>query len=107
MKASYWQRGESLDYVNKTDNKIENGEVVILGNRIGVSGDDISPGESGTMHVTGVFAFEKADKEEMTLGTEVYFSDAGITATAGNTKVGYVAADSPAESSKVYVKINA
>ncbi|MBO5145017.1 MAG: DUF2190 family protein [Lachnospiraceae bacterium] len=107
MKAAYWQKGEALDYVNNTKKKIENGEVVILGNRIGIAGDDMQPGSAGVMHVTGVFSFDKDGQEAITLGTDVYLSDAGITATAGGVKAGYAAADSPAESSKVYVKINA
>ena len=51
------------------------------------------------------------------MGTEVYFTDAGITASAttpgeeeepgtDNVPAGYAAADSPADSTKIYVKIN-
>ena len=116
MKASYWQRGESLDYINPTEDKIEAGEVIALGDRIGVAGTDIRPGALGTVHVMGVYEFPKKDKAEMTVGTEVYFTEDGITseATSGegttatnNIVVGFVAAPSPDESTKVYVKINA
>ena len=34
MKATYWQRGETLDYT--PEKAVENGEVVSLGTRIGV-----------------------------------------------------------------------
>lgn len=126
MKASYWQRGESLDYINPTEEKIEAGEVIALGDRIGIAGTDIRPGALGTVHVMGVYEFPKKDKAEMTVGMEVYITEGGITSeatsgeagsgegTSDTTKTvtnsivaGFVAAPSPAESTKVYVKINA
>ena len=45
MKATYWQRGETLDYT--PENAVGNGEVVSLGTRIGVAGGDIKAGELG------------------------------------------------------------
>lgn len=116
MKASYWQRGESLDYINPTEDKIEVGEAIALGDRIGIAGTDIRPGGLGTVHVMGVYEFPKKDKAEMAVGTEVYFTEEGITSEAAsgegvsatnNIVAGFVAALSPAESTKVYVKINA
>lgn len=117
MKASYWQRGEALDYVNAAETKIEAGTVLTIGKRIGIAGTDINPGELGSVHVSGVYEFDKADKTEIKMGTEVYFTDAGITASAttpgeeekpgtDNVPAGYAAADSPADSTKIYVKIN-
>lgn len=54
MKATYYQRGETLDYF-PTEN-VENGAVVSLGTRIGVAAAPISAGEQGAVHVVGVFA---------------------------------------------------
>lgn len=107
MKATYWQKGEALDYVNSTEEKIEHGDVVKLGKRIGVAGDDIPPGASGAVHVTGVFAFKRADAEDIAMGEEVYLTEEGITAQAEgeNVKAGYIAA--PSKGDTVYVKINA
>ena len=45
MKATYYQRGETLDYF-PTEN-VENGAVVSLGTRIGVAAAPISAGEIG------------------------------------------------------------
>ena len=42
MKASYWQRGEALDYVNAAETKIEAGTVLTIGKRIGIAGTDIN-----------------------------------------------------------------
>ena len=42
-KAAYWQRGESLDYINNTDITIEANTIVTLVGRIGIAGTDIKP----------------------------------------------------------------
>lgn len=116
MKAAYHQKGESLDYINQTDAKIEAGEVVTLGGRIGIAGTDINAGELGSVHVEGVYAFTKKDKAELAMGTDVYLAQDGITteASAGtgdkavqHVKAGFVVAYSPASSTEVFVKINA
>lgn len=111
MKGTYWQKGEALDYLNSTDAKIEHGDVVTFGKRIGVAGDNILPGETGTLHVAGVYGFKRADTDDIAMGTEVYLTDEGITAQAQkedkteNTRAGFVAA--PSKGDTVYVKINA
>lgn len=109
MKGSYWQRGEALDYKNGTENKIENGQVIAIGSRIGVAGDDIQPGATGTVHMCGVFRFDKADTTEIAMGTEMYWTDNGMSkdAAEGAVKAGYAAEPATAESKTVYVKINA
>ena len=44
-KAAYWQRGEAIDYVNKTEETIEAGTVMTLGKHIGIAAEDILPGK--------------------------------------------------------------
>lgn len=116
MKAAYWQRGEALDYMNTATKKIEAGDVLTLGNRIGVAGTDIEPGALGSVHVTGVYEFTKKDTAELTMGMTVYLAADGITASAAegdgddmvhHVQAGFVAATSPAKTTKVHVKINA
>lgn len=58
MNARYWQKGETLDYT-ATEKAVTNGQVVSLGGRIGVAGNDIAKGETGALHVTGVFIMER------------------------------------------------
>lgn len=60
MTAKYWQKGEVLDY--KASAAVKNGEVVSLGTRIGVAGEDIAAGETGHLHVVGVFEMEKGHR---------------------------------------------
>lgn len=109
MKALYWQRGEALDYINRTDNKIEANTVMVIGDRIGIAGTDIPAGQVGSVHVSGVFEMDKADDAEIPIGKTVYLSDAGITATAAEgstTLAGFAAVTASADAKKVFVKIN-
>ena len=62
-KAAYWQRGEAIDFKKETGSKIEANTVITLGARIGIAGTDIIPGEVGTLHITGVFRMEKAQRK--------------------------------------------
>ena len=74
MIAKYWQRGEALDYT-AADAAVANGQVVSLGNRIGVAGDDIPEGETGTLHVMGVFEMEKDTTVSVTMGASLYYDE--------------------------------
>ncbi len=105
-KASYWQRGESLDYKNATETTIEANTVVKLAERIGIAGTDILPGAVGDLHMSGVFEFEKTSANAIPMGTSVYFDGTGITETAdANTPAGFAAADAAAEDKAILVKI--
>lgn len=105
-KAAFWQRGEALDYKNKTASVIEENTVVAINTRIGITGTYINPGETGSLHVTGVFEIPKASNEAITMGTAVYFDGTVITATVGtNTPAGYAAADAGATDTVVLVKL--
>ena len=66
MNARYWQRGETLDYT--AEEAVANGQVVSLGNRIGVAGNDIAEGATGALHVTGVYIMDKKASEKITMG---------------------------------------
>ena len=109
MKAAYWQRGEALDYKNTGTEKIEANTVIVLGSRIGVAGMEISPGETGTLHVTGVYSMQKGG-EEIAAGADVYFSesDGDITTNSdGNNNAGDSCEAASAADTAVLVKINA
>lgn len=107
MKATYWQRGETLDYTNTTGSIIEANTIIEIGtSRIGVAGTQINPNETGSLHVTGVFEIDKVAAEAITMGTAVYFTGTAITATAlDNTPAGYAAADAVADDATILVKL--
>lgn len=117
MTAKYWQKGEVLDY--KASAAVKNGEVVSLGTRIGVAGEDIAAGETGHLHVVGVFEMEKATGA-MTMGAAVYYDEAAkkITTVAStvastgessskvnNIPAGYAAAPAASADETALVKL--
>ena len=107
MNARYWQKGETLDYT-ATEKAVTNGQVVSLGGRIGVAGNDIAKGETGALHVTGVFIMEKAASVTVAMGAAHYFGESGekiTTVAAGNVPAGYAAADAEASDATVLVNI--
>lgn len=103
-KATYWQRGESLDYVNSGETVIAANTIVALGTRIGVIGTDINPGERGSIHVTGVYEIAKTGGE-IAMGAAVYFDGTGISTTTSGTPAGYAAANAAADDAVVLVKL--
>ncbi len=105
MKAVYWQRGESLDYINSGNSVIEANTIIDLGTRIAVAGTSINPGEKGSVHVTGVYRIDKKDEDEISFGTAVYFAESGITATKSGTPAGYAAEQSAAGTETILVKL--
>lgn len=107
-KASYWQRGEALDYTNTGNTTIEAGTVIEIGDKIGIAGCDIEPGALGSVHVEGVFEFNKGSGA-LGLGDNVKITASSATAAAAgdNAPNGYVAKDAASGDSTVLVKINA
>ena len=108
LKASYWQRGETLDFLNETGARIEAGTIVTCGSVIGIAGTDINPSEVGSLHVQGVYRIAKADdSDEIAMGTVLYLSDTGVTSQSSDaTMAGYAAEKSVSGEKFVAVKIN-
>lgn len=107
-KATYWQRGEVIDYKNGTDQPIEAGTVLKLGDAIGVAGGLIEPGSIGSAHIEGVFRFPKGEGA-IELGTVVYLKEADGKATSdkeGNVRLGHSIAKAETADTEVLVKIN-
>ena len=107
MSAKYWQRGEAIDYT-ATD-ALANGDVVDLATRIGVAGDDIPAGETGTVHIVGVFEIPKATGD-VTVGQALYWDKAEkkITtddAESTNTPAGWAVAAAGSSDATVLVKL--
>ncbi|MBR2256549.1 MAG: DUF2190 family protein [Blautia sp.] len=112
-KANYWQQGESLDYNNGSGAKIDANTILELGDVIGIAGTDIEDGETGSIHVKGVFELPKITGA-INQGQKVYWykssvdANSGITTTAGsNTPAGYAAQAALSADTKVLVNLNA
>ena len=109
MKATYWQPGNKIDYINTTEAKIEANTVLSLGTRVGIVGTDIEPGALGSVITEGVFILEKKSAAtEIALGAAVYFDGEGIVAAAGESTVpvGWAIKASAANDPDVYVKLD-
>ncbi|MEG1988509.1 MAG: DUF2190 family protein [Oscillospiraceae bacterium] len=105
MITKYWQRGETLDYTPAT--AVKNGDIVSLNTRVGVAGNDIAAGETGTIHVVGVFEMPKS-AGAITLGAAVFWDATAkaITGTAAsNIPAGYAVAAAAAADTTVLVKL--
>lgn len=107
MSAKYWQRGEAIDYT-ATD-ALANGDVVDLATRIGVAGDDIPAGETGTVHIVGVFEIPKATGT-VTVGQALYWDKAAKKITtddteSANTPAGWAVAAAGSSDATVLVKL--
>lgn len=108
MKATYQQRGETLDYKNTTDATIPAGSVVAIKTRIGVAGTDIPPGGLGSLHVSGVYTMAKADGKEVEMGDALYLDTEGDNLTTdaeGNIPAGYAVAAAASTDTTVQVSI--
>jgi predicted RecA/RadA family phage recombinase len=108
-KATYWQRGDAVDYTNGGSAKIEANEIIVFGTKIGVAGTDIAVGEMGSLIVAGVFELPKASGA-ITAGAAVYWSatNSNVTTTStNNTLAGFAVAAAESAAETVLVKINA
>lgn len=107
-KATYWQRGETLDFTNNATGatKIPANTIVALSGMIGVAGTDIGVGETGSLHVSGVYEMPKSSNAAIAQGAAVYWDGSGITGTAAsNTPAGYAAAAAGASDTVILVKL--
>lgn len=108
-KAEYWQRGETLDFVNSTGKVIEANTIIVLGQRMGVAGTEIPAGEKGTVHVEGIYSFPKAKSTAITAGALVYWDKTNNCLTTTSTSsilAGYAAEAAGENDATVLVKIN-
>lgn len=104
MSAKYWQRGEVIDYT--AEEALKSGDVVDLSTRVGVAGVDIAAGETGAVHVVGVFEMPKASGA-VTVGQALYWDKAAgnITTAAAGTPAGWAVAPAEADAATVLVKL--
>lgn len=105
MATNRVQDGDVL--VLTVTDAVSAGDVVIVGDLIGVAIDDIAAGESGPVAMTGVWNLPKAS-EALTQGAAVYWDAAAgnVTATAtDNTAIGHVTAAAESTDSTCPVRL--
>lgn len=104
--ARYIQNGERINITNDSEETIVYGEVIAIGNRIGIALSNIGPGAVGVLHVAGVYEIQSEDSEEFLVGETVYLNESGkITKTPGDVIAGWVIENKPSNVGVVKVKI--
>lgn len=117
MATNRVQPGQTLTWTNGTGGDVVSGQVVVIGNRIGVALGDIADGEDGDVAVEEVFSLPKA-AEALSQGAALYWDADGdpvggtagtgaVTATStDNTPAGYAAYAAASADATVDTKLN-
>jgi len=115
-QATYSHIGNTIDYTPASD--VEAGQVVVVGNLVGVASRPIASGELGAIAVRGVFDVVKANVA-ISAGDAVYWdadgdpvggeagSGAATNVSTDNTFMGYAVADAAAADGTVRVTLAA
>lgn len=106
MTNKYIQPGEVWDYTAGAD--IASGDVVVMGDVVGVALAAIANGATGPVQVSGVFELAKLSTDVAAIGDPLYW-DAGnsrLTVTASTHKLaGYAAQASGSGTATARVKL--
>lgn len=79
MSTNFIENGEVINYT-ATSKPIASGDLVIIGIIAGVAKTDIAIGETGAIHITGVYSLPKS-AEAITQGAKVYWHAANKNVT--------------------------
>ena len=107
MSTNFIEQGEVLNYT-AANKAITSGDVVIIGNIAGVAKTDIAIGETGAIHITGVYSLPKAN-EAITQGVKVFWSNKNNNVTISkleNIPIGVAANNTISSESQVHVLLN-
>lgn len=108
MKARFYQDGKTIDYTPAV--ALAAGDVVVLGNIIGIAQTDVPANTLTGLDIEGVFEFVKKANDIVTAGAAIYWDNSNkvATVTAGSGKVyaGFAIEASAATTGYVRVKIN-
>ena len=105
-KAEYYQKGDYIDYTPEAN--VAAGDVVFLGDLVGVAKLDIKAGTLGALALSGVYRVVKGS-ETADAGTAVYWNSESGQATftqGSNKRIGTLVADAATEDAVCLVKIN-
>lgn len=75
--------GKSIDYTPTSS--VTAGDVVVVGDIVGVAARDIAANELGSLAVYGLYAFPKASATTFAAGAKVYWNAGTGKATTTNT----------------------
>lgn len=104
MKARYVQRGDAVDFIPSVD--LEAGEIVRLGNLIGVTKISVKAGTRGTLALAGIFDVLKPAGMTFTAGSSVYWDSSLGAANKNGVLIGIAVQYAAAKSEIVQVLLN-
>ena len=106
MKARYVQRGESIDFTPAAD--VAAGDIVKVGNLVGVAKLDIRTGERGALALCGVYEIA-TNGSAIEAGAVVFVDPAAgkvcAEGASGAVKFGHAVAAAAAADSLVHVRL--
>ncbi len=86
--AKFIQNGNIIDYTNSGASKINYGDIVTLGTRVGIACEDIAVGAIGGVSLTGVYEVPAITTEAFVAGDDLYLDATGkATKTKGSLTV--------------------
>lgn len=106
MATNYVADGATVDYV--AGSAIASGDLVVIGELVGVANDAIANGATGVVHVQGVFSVPKEAGLAVTQGDILYCDATGgeLDKTNTGTQAGKAYADAAGGDSTVKVILN-
>lgn len=111
MSTNYVQEGKTIDYTNG-GSAIAAGDVVVVGEQIGVALGDIANGETGAVALEGVFDLPKVDAAVIGVGESVIydvsvseFDDNAATPATGDVSKCCVAVESKGATTSENIKV--
>lgn len=110
MKAKYVQKGDSIDYTPVAA-AVNAGDIVVIGDIVGVAKLDIAVGELGALAVVGVYDVVKATSEgsAISAGAKLFWNAGDqivTTVAAGNVYMGEAIRAAIATDETVRVRLN-
>ncbi|OCH31831.1 recombinase RecA [Aliivibrio fischeri] len=86
MAKNFVQDGDTITFVAAA--AVSSGEAVVIGDMVAVSINDVSSGEEGVGHTTGVWSLPKASATTIEQGTTVYLKDGEVSTDTTGTYAG-------------------
>jgi predicted RecA/RadA family phage recombinase len=81
MAMNFIKHGDEFDYVNNTAAAIKSGDVVSMGDVVGVALSDILIGSTGTVQVAGVATLPKKAGTAWNQGAKLYWDGTNLVFT--------------------------
>ena len=89
MIATLVQKGDTVDFIPADD--VAAGDVVVVGDLVGIAQNNVAAGETGAMAVTGVYELpkESAAGSAIAAGAKAYWDETAklVTKTAASNKL--------------------